>query len=95
MAEAVGDLAFSARGHVERWNRDHPNDPLPPTSPWVLDAARLGNAHLTLAIMALDEDASRKAVSAIIKAKGDEAKLLIAMLTPSAPVKAKAEAEAA
>lgn len=95
MAEAVGELAFSVRGHVERWDRDHPNDPLPPTHQWVIDAARLGNAHLTLAIMALDEDASRKAVSAIIKAKGDEAKLLIGMLTLSAPARPKAEAEAA
>lgn len=95
MAEAVGELAFTARGHVERANRDRPNDPLPPTHQWVIDASRLGNAHLTLALLALDEDRARECVSAIIKAKGDEAKQLIGMLTPSAPVKPKAEAEAA
>lgn len=94
MAEAVGELAFTARGHVERANRERPNDPLPPTHQWVIDASRLGNAHLTLALLALDEDRARECVSAIIKAKGDEAKLLLQMHVPAPKPKAE-EAEAA
>lgn len=94
MAEAVGEAAFSARGHVERWGRDHPNDPLAPTHTSVIDARRFETAHLTLSLMALDEEASRAFVASLIKKHGHEAKLLVAMLTPMKP-NAPAEAEAA
>lgn len=90
MAEAVGDAAFTARGHVERWNRDHPDDPLPSDSAWIKDARVLGTAHLTLSLMALDEDASRNFVASLIGR--EDAKLLMAMLTPAKPKKSEAEA---
>ena len=90
MAEAVGHVAFCARGDVERWDRDHPNDPLPPTNDWVMQARRFETAHLTLALMALDEEASRRFVASLMDR--DDAKMLVAMLSPSRP---KAEAKAA
>lgn len=93
MAEAVGEAAFTARGHVERWDRDHPSNPLPPTDQWVMQARRFETAHLTLSLLALDEEASRKFVASIIASKGEDAKHLVAMLTykPKAePAKAEA-----
>jgi hypothetical protein len=85
MADAIGEFAHSCRGHVERWVRDHPNEPLPLGDRWVLDARRLETAHLTLGLMALDEEASRKFVSSIIAAKPTEAGLLMAMIRPPLP----------
>jgi hypothetical protein len=81
MAEAVGNNAFSARGYIERWDRDHPNDPLPPDHSWVKDARVFETAHVTLSLMALDEEASRKFIGSIIESKGADAKMLMAMLT--------------
>ncbi len=82
MAEAVGEIAFSARADVERWDRDHRDDPLPPDDQWVKRARTYETAHLTLSLMALDEDASRKFITSIIAAKGVEAKMLMAMIVP-------------
>ncbi len=90
MASAVGDAAFTARGHVDRWNRDHPDAPLPSDNEWVKVASALGSAHLVLSLMALDEDASRKFVASLMGR--DDAKLLVAMLTPARPKKTEAEA---
>lgn len=90
MAEAVGDAVFSARGHLERWDRDHPNDPLPPNNQWVVRARTYEAAQLTLSLMALDEEASRKFVTAIIASKTEEAKLLMAMLQAPSPASAAA-----
>lgn len=92
MAEAVGDVARDHRAHVERWNRDHPNDPLPPGNQWVIRARTFETAYLTLGLMSLDEEASRKFVASLMGSA--EAKLLVAMLTPL-PAKPRAEAEAA
>lgn len=90
MAEAVGEAAFSARGHVERWDRDHPNDPLPPHNQWVVRARTFETAQLTLSLMALDEEASRKFVASLMSKP--DAKMLVAMLTGPKPKVAEAEA---
>lgn len=92
MAEAVGDTAFSARGHVERWDRDHPNDPLPPDNSWVKEARIYATAHVTLSLMALDEEASRKFIGSIIESKDGEAKMLMAMIANDTPIKSKKQA---
>ena len=92
MAEAVGDVARDHRAHVDRWNRDHPNAPLAPDNQWVTRARTFETAHLTLMLMSLDEDASRKFVGSLMAR--DDAKLIIAMLAPP-PVKASEKAEAA
>lgn len=94
MAEAVGDVAFTARGHVERLERDRA-DPLPPTDQWVRQAIRFETAYLTLSLMALDEDASRRFVSSIITAKAAEAGMLMAMIKPATSKTNPVEAAAA
>jgi hypothetical protein len=64
-----------------------------PAVPALQEAARIwSTAQLTLSLMALDEDASRKFVTGLIKAHGFDAKLLIGMLTYVAP---KVDAEPA
>jgi hypothetical protein len=92
MAEAVGDAAFTARGHVECWDRDHPSDPLQPDNQWVKQARSFETAHLTLSLMALDEDASRKFVSSIVAANPADAGMLMAMVKPSKSINVQAQA---
>lgn len=55
-------------------------------------ARRYEAAHLTLALMALDEDASRKFIAGLIKAQGQEARLLIGLLTHHPVVETTEEA---
>jgi hypothetical protein len=90
MAEAVGDEAFMLRGHVERWNRDHPDAPLGDDDQWSVRARTFAAAHLTLSLMALDEEASRKFVASLMASS--DAKLMVAMLMPVKPKVAEAEA---
>lgn len=90
MSEAVGECAFTARGHVARWNRDHPDDPLPPEHQWVVDARTLETAHLVFSMLALRESEVRKLVASI---RGTpEGRQLWAMMTPANPRPAEAEA---
>jgi hypothetical protein len=83
MAEVVGDAALSARMHVVSWNLEHPDAPLHPTDPWVLNARCLGQAQMILSIMALDEDASRKFVGPLMATA--DGKILVTMLTQVMP----------
>jgi hypothetical protein len=85
MADAVGEHAFFARGHLDRWARDNPGQTLPADHPWIVEARTIQAAHLTLSLMALDEDGSRKFVSSIFTAKPAEAGMLMAMLAPRKP----------
>lgn len=93
MAEAVGDVARDHRLHVERWDSEHPNNPLPPTDQWVLRARTFETAHLTLSLMATDEDASRKFVASLMGTP--DGKMLVAMLTAPKPKAVEAKADAA
>jgi hypothetical protein len=90
LAEAVGDVARDHRVHVERWDRDHPNEPLPSHNQWVVRARAFETAYLTLSLMALDEEASRKFVASLMGSP--EAKLLVGMLTPVPKKVAEVEA---
>lgn len=90
LAEAAGHQAFTAQGYLDRWSRDHPGEPLPPTHQWVIDARVWNTAYLTLSLMALDEEASRKFIASLMGR--DDAKMLVAMLSPARP---KAESKAA
>lgn len=75
MAEAVGAGAESARFMARRFDMAD-----------LAEKARVHEAaHLTLALMALDEDASRQFIASIIKSHGSEAKLLIGLLTYHPP----------
>lgn len=80
MAEAVEGIARDHRHHVEMWDRDHPGEPLPDGHPRVRRALTFERAHFVLAIMATDEDASRKFFASLMRT--DDGKQLAMMLAP-------------
>lgn len=80
MAEAVDGIARDHRHHVEMWDRDHPGEPLPDDHPRVRRALTFERAYFVLAIMATDEDASRKFFASLMRT--DDGKQLAVMLAP-------------
>ncbi len=79
MAEVCFEEAWTLEGHIERWHRLNPNDPLPPDHHWLQRKRKFAAARLTLGLLALDEDASRKFINKLIEAHPEEAELWIAM----------------
>lgn len=80
MAEAVEGIARDHRHHVEMWDRDHPGEPLPDDHARVRHALTFERAHFVLAIMATDEDASRKFFASLMRT--EDGKQLAVMLAP-------------
>lgn len=89
MAEAVGLEAASWERRVDVYARDNPGAPLPPTDNWWKQRRAFSAAHLTLALLALDEDSSRKFVASIMARHPVDAQMLMMLI---APEKAKTRA---
>lgn len=67
VAEAIKEEAWLWEGRLAIYDRENPNDPLPPNHPWVKRSRAFNVAAKTLAVMASYEDRSREFVTKLLK----------------------------
>lgn len=67
MVEACDEQLMSWENTLDRYAKEHPDNPLPPTHPWVKQARTFKALLGVLKFMASYEDRSREFVSQLMK----------------------------